>query len=234
MPPGRSARSECFQVASPTVSSTASTRSGSRAPVSNAASRAELLGRRALRLVAARRPHAQPGMAAERDRRRRHAAAGALDEHGLPGLRARPSRTASGTRSATPSAGTPPPRRRATRASGTRLARGTATRSASAPWCSSESSVRFGSSVSSPRQSGVAITEWTIDLRAVLVDARGVAAEDHRQPVVGQSDAAQRPQVVVVERGGADLHRRPARRAPRARGALRPRARTADRRSSCG
>ena len=36
VPPGRSARSECFHVASPTVSSTASTRSGSRAPLSNA------------------------------------------------------------------------------------------------------------------------------------------------------------------------------------------------------
>ena len=37
LPPGLSARIECFQVASPTVSSTASTRSGRRAPVSKAA-----------------------------------------------------------------------------------------------------------------------------------------------------------------------------------------------------
>jgi hypothetical protein len=36
VPPGRRARSECFQVASPTVSITASTRSGSLAPLSNA------------------------------------------------------------------------------------------------------------------------------------------------------------------------------------------------------
>src|SRR5450759_1828176 len=35
-PPGRSDRSECDQVASPTVSSTASTRSGNRAPASSA------------------------------------------------------------------------------------------------------------------------------------------------------------------------------------------------------
>jgi hypothetical protein len=42
------------------------------------------------------------------------------------------------------------------------LPRGTATRSASAPWCFSESSVRFGSSVSSPRQPSEVITEWTM------------------------------------------------------------------------
>ena len=38
VPPGRSERSECAQVASPTVSITASTRSGNRAPGSNASS----------------------------------------------------------------------------------------------------------------------------------------------------------------------------------------------------
>ena len=38
VPPGRRARSECAHVASPTVSTTQSTRSGSRAPDSNAAS----------------------------------------------------------------------------------------------------------------------------------------------------------------------------------------------------
>jgi hypothetical protein len=36
VPPGRSDRSECAHVAAPTVSMTASTRSGSRAPDSNA------------------------------------------------------------------------------------------------------------------------------------------------------------------------------------------------------
>ena len=60
--------------------------------------------------------------------------------------------------------------------------------------------MRFGSSVSSPRQSGVAIDRVDDHLGAVLVHAGRVAAEDHRQPVLRQPDAAQRPQVVVVER----------------------------------
>jgi hypothetical protein len=53
-PPGRSERSECAQVASPTVSMTPSTRSGSRAPVSNARSAPSLTARSrlaSLRLV---------------------------------------------------------------------------------------------------------------------------------------------------------------------------------------
>ncbi len=47
-------------------------------------------------------------------------------------------------------------------------------------------------------------------LVAVLVDAGGVTAEDHRQAVLGQADSAQRPQVVVIERGGPDVDDRPA------------------------
>ena len=47
------------------------------------------------------------------------------------------------------------------------------------------------------------------DVVAVLVDARGVAAEDHRQPLLAQPDAAQRPQLVVVQRGGLDRDDRP-------------------------
>jgi hypothetical protein len=49
------------------------------------------------------------------------------------------------------------------------------------------------------------------DLVAILVDAGGVAAEDHRQPVGRQSDPPQRPDVVVVERGCTHGDRRPAR-----------------------
>ncbi len=48
------------------------------------------------------------------------------------------------------------------------------------------------------------------DLVAVLVDAGGVAAEDHRQGVLAEADAPQRPQVVVVQRRRADLDRGPA------------------------
>ena len=85
MPPGRSDFSECDQVASPTVSITASTRSGSRAPVSKAASRAELHRPRALRLVAAGDPDPQPGRAREHDQRRRDAAAGTRTRTVSPG-----------------------------------------------------------------------------------------------------------------------------------------------------
>ena len=48
------------------------------------------------------------------------------------------------------------------------------------------------------------------DLVAVLVDAGRVAAEDHRQRLLAQPDAAQRPEVVVVEAGGPHRHRGPA------------------------
>src|ERR1700722_13973864 len=68
-PPGRSDRTECAQVACPTVSITTSTRSGSRAPVSKAWSAPSLTARSRLasvRLVAPNRPPA----------------AGALDQDG--------------------------------------------------------------------------------------------------------------------------------------------------------
>jgi len=48
------------------------------------------------------------------------------------------------------------------------------------------------------------------DLVTVGVDPGRVAAEDHRQPVGGQPDAAQRPHVVMVERGRLDGDRGPA------------------------
>ena len=44
---------------------------------------------------------------------------------------------------------------------GSRFRLGTTTCSAIVPWCSSENSVRLGSRVSSPVQSGVATTPWT-------------------------------------------------------------------------
>ena len=47
-------------------------------------------------------------------------------------------------------------------------------------------------------------------LVAVLVEAGGVAAEDHRQRLLAQPDTAQRPEVVVVERRRLHLDRRPA------------------------
>jgi hypothetical protein len=47
-------------------------------------------------------------------------------------------------------------------------------------------------------------------LVAVLVQAGGVAAEDDGQPILADAHALQRPQVMVVERGGLDGDRRPA------------------------
>jgi hypothetical protein len=47
------------------------------------------------------------------------------------------------------------------------------------------------------------------DLVAVLVEPGGVAPEDHRQRLLLQPHPAQRPEVVVVERGGLDGDRGP-------------------------
>ena len=48
------------------------------------------------------------------------------------------------------------------------------------------------------------------DLGAVVEGARAVAAEDHRELLGLDADAAQRPEVVHVEAGGFDLHTDPA------------------------
>src|SRR3712207_8426815 len=53
------------------------------------------------------------------------------------------------------------------------------------------------------------------DLVAVLVVPGGVPSEDHRQLLLAKADAAQGPQVVVVERGGPDRHRGPDRKSTR-------------------
>jgi hypothetical protein len=47
------------------------------------------------------------------------------------------------------------------------------------------------------------------DRIAVGIGTGGVAAEDHRQRVGGQPDAAQRPEVVVVEGGGGHVDHDP-------------------------
>lgn len=59
--------------------------------------------------------------------------------------------------------------------------------------------------------SGLADDGVQDDLVAVLVGPGGVAAEDHRQLVLGEADAAQGPEVVVVEGGGPDVDGGPAR-----------------------
>ena len=47
-------------------------------------------------------------------------------------------------------------------------------------------------------------------LGAVVEHPCAVAAQDHRQPIGAQTDALERPEVVVVERGGADMDADPA------------------------
>ena len=81
VPPGRSDRIECDQVARPTVSITASTFTGSRSPDSKTSWAPMLERPRALGLVAAGGEHPQPAGPGQRDQRGRHAAAGALHEH---------------------------------------------------------------------------------------------------------------------------------------------------------
>ena len=191
------------QVAAPTVSITASTRSGSRARGLE-----RLVGHRVdgrgcrlapLRLVTQTR---RPITRAEPDHRRRDAAAGALHQHGVAGLQ-----PGAGGQHAV--GGQPRGRQarglaRATaRSALARVAPRTTTCSARVPWCSSDSSVRRGSRVSSPR-SRVPDDGVHHDLGAVVVQSRRIAAEDHGQPVGGQADPAQAPQVVVVEAGGLD------------------------------
>ena len=90
MPPGRSDRIECDQVARPTVSMTASTLTGSRSPDSKTSWAPSSSAR--LRLVSSRlvANTLRPAGARQRDQRGRDAAAGALHEHGVAGLAGRP------------------------------------------------------------------------------------------------------------------------------------------------
>ena len=132
-PPGLSERSECAQVASPTVSITASTRSGSRAPGRERLVRAEREGPVPLGLAAAGGPDPVAGRPAEQDQRGGDAAARALHQHRGARLEPGPAeqhpvggqvrrRQARGLA-----------RRTARRAWARRLRRGTATRSANVP-----------------------------------------------------------------------------------------------------
>ena len=204
LPPGRSDRIECDQVARPTVSITASTLTGSRAPDSKtswapiSSARARLASSR---LVAST---VQPAGAGQRDQRGRDAPAGALHEHGVAGLEAalgeehpvgrEPGRRQAGgllEATATPAWG---PRCRAARRPGRRRCPGGARRAASA----------CGSSVSSPVHDGSLITACTT---TSLPSSSRPAASQPR--IIGsasslQPDAAQRPEVVVVEAGGLD------------------------------
>ena len=209
LPPGRSARIECDQVARPTVSMTASTRRGSRSPVSrtwwapSSSARARLPSSRLVANTVSppARASAISAVATPPPAPWTSTVSPALSPPCVKSIRYAVSH-AVGRQAASSNdsdAGL-----------GTTLDRGTATRSANVPWWRSDSSDRFGSSVSSPVQSGPLMTAWTTTSRAVLVDPGRVAAQDHRQRLLAQPDPAQRPQVVVVERGGPHGDGRPA------------------------
>ena len=84
-PPGRSDLTEWPQVASPTVSMTPSTFSGSRCAGLEDLVRTDLQGPRALGLVAAGGEDPQAAGPGQGDRGGGHPAAGALDEHRVAG-----------------------------------------------------------------------------------------------------------------------------------------------------
>ena len=182
VPPGRSDLSECDQVAAPTVSITASTRSGSRAPDSKTSCAPSSSARARLassRLVAQTR---SPRGAAERDR----AVAtpppapctSTVSPGSQPGLgEEHPVGRQPGGRQA---GGLLEGQRGRL---GTTLRRGHGDLLGEGALVRSESSDRFGSRVSSPPPGRVADHGVHDDLVAVLVDAGGVAAEDHRQLV---------------------------------------------------
>ena len=208
-PPGLRERTECAQVAWPTLSMTTSTRSGSRAPAEGLVG-AELDRALALGLGAAgrpdpvARPRGRAGSARWRPRRPRPGPAWSSRAG------RRTSRTASCRRSGRPSGGRRPPRRTARRA--------WAPGSAAAPDQPGEGAVvAFGQQgpagvegLVSAARIRVADHRVDDDLVAVRVHPGRVAAEHDRQAVRGDAHPAQRPHVMVVERRRLDPYRHPA------------------------
>ena len=162
VPPGLSELTECDQVAAPTVSMTASTRSGSRAPGSKTRSAPISSARAPLASSRRGRPHpvvrppsraaisavatpppapwtstVPPGCTPDLVKSMRYAVSHAVERHAAVA-----NDIAAGL--------------------GTTLPVGTRTFSASVPSCSSDRSVRRGSRVSSPRQPSEGTTAWTM------------------------------------------------------------------------
>ena len=188
---------------------------------------------RTLGLVARGDPHPVPRRRAQLDQRRGHPAAGALDQDGPAGLHARVGEEHPvGRQPRRGEAGGRLPRHTL------RLRHDVARRhddllgQRPVVELRQERPSRVEGLVAGPALTGDHRVDD--DLVAVAVDAGAVAAEDHRQPVGGQPDALQRPDVVVVQPGRADRHRRPAGRR-RGVGALADlQARSAGRSRRCG
>ena len=209
VPPGRRLLTECDHVAAPTVSMTASTRSGSRAPLSNARSAPSATACSPLaasRLVThIRMPAAVPSWTSA-----------VATPPAAPWTRTVAPGWTAGVREEH-AVGREPGGRQARRVlprQPLRLGHEVAARhgddlgEGAVVDLRQEAAARVEGLVAGPAGRG----DDGVDehLVAVRVDARAVAAEHHREPVGGQADPAQRPHVVVVERGGAQPHGDPA------------------------
>ena len=196
--------------------------------------RAELERPGALGLVAAGRQHPQAGGPRQRDHGGGDAAAGALHQHGLAGACSSP-RVKSIRYAVSQAVG-----RQAASSKDSDAGFGTTLRRGHGDLVGERALVALGEQrplrveglVAGPRR--VADHGVDDDLVAVLVEAGGVAAEDHRQRLLAQPDAAQRQQVVVVERRGLDGRPSSTRRGPRGRVAPPPAGRRAGRPSRSG
>ncbi len=209
VPPGRNDRSECAQVAAPTVSMTASTRSGSLAPLANARSAPSSSALACLSSCRLVDPDPEPGSRAQPDQGGRDAAAGALHEDGVAGPQPR-------LREEHP-VGRQPRRRQAGRllpAQRRRLGHEVAPR---------DDDLVGERALIPLRQQGplgvhrLVAAELRVaddgvhdDLLPVVRHPGRVAAEDHRQELLRQADPAQAPEVVVVQARRAHVDARPA------------------------
>jgi hypothetical protein len=171
--------------------------------------RAELDRLSASSCIAAGHPHAQARSTREHDRRAGHAAARALDQHRVARLHA-------GLDEQHPVGGQPRGRQARRLLERERRGLGHEVAARYRDLLRQRALVLLRQQRAPGIERLVAAPPVARDHRvhdhlvAVGVDAGRVAAEDHRQRLLGQPDAAQRPQVVVVERRRAHVDRRPA------------------------
>ena len=133
--------------------------------------------------------------------------AGALNQHGVPGLA--PDCVKSIRYAVSHAVGRQAASEGEPGGLSTRLAGGTRTRqnTPAAP----QTARRAGWVVGGVGADEVRVVDHRVDdhLTAVVGDARRVAAQDHRQPIGSQPDAPQRPDVVVIQRGRPNVDRYP-------------------------
>ncbi|GAA3118394.1 hypothetical protein GCM10017687_35030 [Streptomyces echinatus] len=199
MPPGRRDFTECDQVAAPTVSMTASTRCGSRAPGSTASTAPSSSARFRFASFPAGGEDPQPGRLAEDDRGRGDTAARPLHQD-------RVTRSYPGVGEQHPVRRQPGRRQTGRLGEGQLLRLGQDVPGRHGDLFGEGALIALGEDgarlAGADAVAGLADDGVQDDLVAVRVDAGGVAAEDHRQPFLRQADAPQGPEVVVVEGSG--------------------------------